>query len=641
MKTTRHTTLFILILILFSLLAACNTAHEPAVPDVSAPPTSTQPQSPGSTTATLPVVVDSTIQETPVQEVPAETPLVLVDIDTFFDTSWREIMLRDPEWVVLEGLADVFQLQGAKLTDISEEYTRETIRLYQATLAELHKYNRDELTPEQQISYDVYEWFLEDQVQGGEYLFYDYPATYYPVTAVHQGIIYFFTDLHPLRDLQDAQDYVSRLEQVDTKITQLLDGLVKREQSGVIPPRFAIQWALGSLQNLTDAPPIYTPFYQTLQEKTSLLSSGTPAEYQAQLDLAEDILEEQVLPAYRELANYLEKQVSVAPLEIGVWQHNNGDQYYTYLLNHYTSTGVTADQVHDLGLLELDRIHQEMRTIFDQLGYPQDESLPQLFDRVAIEGGLVSGVDMLATYDSIIQEASQSLGDAFNIRPQADVIVIKSPIKGMYVPASLEGSRPGVFHAGPGENSEQYYAMPTLAYHEAIPGHHFQIALAQETGLPLFRNVISFTGYAEGWALYAELLAHELGWYADDPYGELGRLQAEAFRAARLVVDTGIHAKGWTFEEAEQFFTENTGFERDDAVNPQYEIARYSVWPGQSTAYKIGMIKILELRQKAQDELGDFFDLKEFHSVLLKNGSMPLEVLERVVDQYIEAQLNP
>jgi uncharacterized protein (DUF885 family) len=218
------------------------------------------------------------------------------------------------------------------------------------------------------------------------------------------------------------------------------------------------------------------------------------------------------------------------------------------------------------------------------------------------------------------------------------VIVIKSAIKGMYVSASLDGSRPGAFHAGPGTAPEQRYAMPTLAYHEAVPGHHFQIALAQESDLPTFRNAMSFVGYAEGWALYAEQLASELGWYDDDPYGDLGRLQAEAFRAARLVVDTGLHAKGWTFDQAEDFFRENTGFESDDSVPPQGQIARYVVWPGQSTSYKIGMIKMLQLRQRAMDQLGDQFDLKEFHNVLLSSGSMPLEILERVVDDYIAAK---
>jgi uncharacterized protein (DUF885 family) len=183
--------------------------------------------------------------------------------------------------------------------------------------------------------------------------------------------------------------------------------------------------------------------------------------------------------------------------------------------------------------------------------------------------------------------------------------------------------------------------MPTLAYHEAIPGHHLQIALAQEADLPAFRTAVGFTGFAEGWALYAERLAWELGWYDDDPYGDLGRLQAEAFRAARLVVDTGIHARRWTFQQALDFFVENVGFERGDSVNPELEIARYVVWPGQSTSYLVGMLETLALRQRALDRLGDRFDLKEFHTVVLRNGSMPLEVLERVVDGYVESKLAP
>jgi len=186
------------------------------------------------------------------------------------------------------------------------------------------------------------------------------------------------------------------------------------------------------------------------------------------------------------------------------------------------------------------------------------------------------------------------------------------------------------------DGAQPLYGMPTLAYHEAVPGHHFQISLAQESDLPLFRNVNTFLGYTEGWALYAEQLASELGWYDDDPYGDLGRLQAQAFRAARLVVDTGLHARGWTFDQAHEFMVENTGQEPGFM---QFEVSRYIAWPGQATAYMVGMLKILELRQRAIDRLGDHFDLQEFHRVVLSNGSMPLEVLERVVDRYITAKL--
>ena len=338
------------------------------------------------------------------------------------------------------------------------------------------------------------------------------------------------------------------------------------------------------------------------------------------------------------LVSFLRHQESIAPTKDGLWQFAHGDAYYHYLLRHYTTTDMTADEIHDWGLQELNRIHAEMRERFDELGYPQGESLVELFNRVAKDGGQVSGNEVIATYESLIDRAYARLDAAFNTRPQAQVVVVRSPIHGMYVSASLDGSRPGAFHAGPASSEEALYAMPTLAYHETIPGHHFQIALAQESDLPSFRNSVSFLGYAEGWALYAEQLAWELGWYQDDPYGNLGRLQAQAFRAARLVIDTGIHAQGWTFDEALDFLIENVGYESGDSVDPNLQIARYVVWPGQATAYHIGMIKMMELRQRAMDQLGDQFDLQDYHSLVLGNGSMPLQVLEGVVERYIESR---
>jgi uncharacterized protein (DUF885 family) len=262
--------------------------------------------------------------------------------------------------------------------------------------------------------------------------------------------------------------------------------------------------------------------------------------------------------------------------------------------------------------------------------------LPTLYGRVAGDSGLLSGDEIVAGYEAIIAEAAANVGEAFDLVPQADVIVIGGQSGGYYIPPAVDGSRPGAFYAV-AVGSETRFSMPTLAYHEAIPGHHFQIAIQQELeGLPSFRNGETFTAYVEGWALYAELLASELGFYEDDPYGNLGRLQGEAFRAARLVVDTGIHAQGWTFEEAVNYMEENTGLPRRMVEG---QIARYIVWPGQATAYKIGMIKILALRQKAMDELGAAFDLKEFHNIVLSNGSVPLDILERIVDDHIESKL--
>ncbi|MFN2110249.1 MAG: DUF885 domain-containing protein, partial [Anaerolineae bacterium] len=289
------------------------------------------------------------------------------------------------------------------------------------------------------------------------------------------------------------------------------------------------------------------------------------------------------------------------------------------------------DEIHELGKRDLTRIQAEMHVLFDQLGYPEDESLPNLYNRVAKDSGYLQDEAILREYESIIEAAKEAIVPAFDLQPKADVIVIGVPNGGYYVHPAMDGSRPGAFYAS-NTGSEPRFGMPTLAYHESIPGHHQQIAIAQELPLPLFRRDMGFTGYTEGWALYAERLAWELGFYEDDPYGDLGRLQGEAFRAARLVVDTGVHIKGWTFDQAVDYMIENTGLTRDFV---EQQIWRYITWPGQATAYKIGMIEILEQRQRAMDALGDDFDLKAFHNVVIGNGSVPLELLKGLVDSYI------
>jgi uncharacterized protein (DUF885 family) len=393
---------------------------------------------------------------------------------------------------------------------------------------------------------------------------------------------------------------------------------------------------LGDIRSIAHSGPRLTPFYAALEGKLGTIEELSPDEGRALLEDAEAAIQESVTPAFAALEQELDRLQPAAPSKGGVGDLPDGSGYYDYVLRHHTTTDMTADEIHQLGLLELKRIHSEMRDIFRELGYPEDESIPDLYARLARESGSVSGRRVAETYEAMIEEAAQKLDPAFDIRPSADVIVIAGQQGDYYVSASMDGKRPGAFYARV-DGSTELFAMPTLAYHETIPGHHFQIALAQESDLPLFRNVILFTGYAEGWALYAEQLAYELGWYDGDPHGNLGRLRDQAFRAARLVVDTGLHAKGWTYDEALSFMIDNVG--RDRGLL-QFEVTRYIAWPGQATAYMVGMLKIMELRQKAMDQLGEQFDLKAFHRVVLANGSMPLEVLERVVDDYIEAELD-
>jgi uncharacterized protein (DUF885 family) len=449
-------------------------------------------------------------------------------------------------------------------------------------------------------------------------------------------LYHFFTEIHPVRDKQDAEDYIARLSQVDEKFDQLIEGLKLREAAGVIAPKFIYQWSMGSVRETADSLPEFTAFYRDFKESLSPMSSIDPQDQAQLLDSAKKEIETSVIPAFQALAAYLEDVQKRAPTDDGVWQHPNGEAYYEYVVRHHTTTDLTPDEIHALGLRELERIHGEMRTIFDDLEYPQGESLARLYDRVAQDGGMFEGNQIVAEYERIIEAAKTIIEPAFEVQPSADVIVIGGPTGGYYTQPAVDGSRPGAFYAK-ATGAEEYYGMPTLAYHEAVPGHHTQIALALELDLPSFRRGSHFTAYVEGWALYAERLMWELGIYDDDPYGNLGRLQFEAFRAARLVVDTGIHAMGWTFDEAVDFMTENTGFE-GDIINVNFEVSRYIAWPGQALAYKIGMNKILEIRQMAEQQLGEQFDLKEFHNVVLGNGSLPLAILEQVVQEYIDSK---
>jgi len=561
-----------------------------------------------------------------------------LSIDDFFDESFKMIMLRDPQWVTSEGLDAFFGSPGDQLTDISDDYIRETQDLQRAILDILHAYERETLTPEQQISYDVYEWYLGDLIRQHEFMYHDYPVVHFLI-GVQSDLINFFTDIQPVESKADAENYISRLSQVDEKFDGLIEGLKLREDAGVVAPRFIFQWSMGGVRNISNSSARFTPFYSAFEEKVIALDNVNDEEKQALLERAEDEIDQSVIPAFRALAETMEHLQSIAPTDDGVWQFSNGEAYYQYTLQHHTTTELTSEEIHNLGLAELERVQEEMRAAFREIGYPTEGvSLPQLFDRLEQESEFVRGSDVAERFESILDAAEADLGRAFDTTPEAELVVIGGPTGDYYISPSLDGSRPGAFYARISGSGQDYYAMPTLAYHEGVPGHHFQISLAQESDLPLFRNAVGFTGYAEGWALYAERLAWDLGWYDDDPHGNLGRLQMEAFRAARLVIDTGIHTKGWTFDQALDFFVENVGFNSGDNVSSDFEISRYISWPGQATSYMVGMLKILELRQRAIDTLGGNFDLAEFHDVVLSNGSMPLQVLEDVVDQYIAAK---
>jgi uncharacterized protein (DUF885 family) len=629
-KFSRYTLFLLFIFVISLALSSCtgpnqelNTNPPTAPPD----PQPTTEQTP--TESPAPAGDDRDIAE-------ILASLSNLPIDAFFENSFTELGFRYPEDLVEQGI-DVQLGVPVTLNNLSEEYLLETMELESGMLAILLGYDLDSLTPEQQTSYQVYKWYLEDIVDGHPFSDYQYIASYMILNSVHNQTNMFFTETHPVNDLQQAENFITRLSLLDEKFEQLVASLQSRADQGLIPPRFSIDWALSGLRGQTRSFAVGHPFYTAFRNKLQDLEELSDDQIDALLEKAAEAIETSVLPAYDALIAELERQRTLASdAQMGVSKFDKGEEYYAYLLKHYTTTDLTADQIHQLGLDELERIHAEMRVIFDQLGYPEDENLETLFARVAKDGGIIPSGQAVETYEQIIADTNLLLDQAFEISPQADVIVIGGASGGYYVRGSLDGSRPGAFYAGISGGGEPFYKMHSLCYHETIPGHHFQIELAREMNLPTFRNTIGIGGFVEGWALYAERLASDLGWYADDPYSDLGRLQYEALRAARLVVDTGLHTKQWSFDQAVEFFMENVGWSRGAS---EYQIARYIVVPGQATGYMIGMLQILDLRQQAIDKLGSQFDLIEFHSVILDGGALPLSILADKVDAYIAAKL--
>lgn len=573
---------------------------------------------------TIPILSQST-------EITSELDaLESLDFDSFLDESYFLLLGRNPELLIELSLDDEIGLEGVTLNDVSDAYIGETAFIASEILLQLQNRDRDALSREQQTSYDVYEWYLDDTVRGQEFYLYEFPVTFF-ITSDHSQTASFFTQIHPLETVQDAEDYITRLNLVDDKFEQTIEKLNVRTEAGIIPPRMMLQWTMGELSRLSDSDVEAHDYYTTFAEGIAGIETLLETQRDELLANATIAVEDSVIPAYQALADAITDLMSQAPIDSGSWQYPGGDDYYAYTLRHHTTTDLSPDEIHDMGLEELERIHAEMRLLFDELGYDSTDSIASLYTRLGYDGETISANQVVPTFEGLIAETYPAIEGAFSRIPDAEVIVIADRFGGYYIPGALDGSRPGAFYAS-ANASQPYFNMPSLLYHEAVPGHHLQIAWAQELDLPAFRRGGIFTSYVEGWALYAERLVYDLGWYDNDPAGNLGRLQYEAFRAARLVVDTGLHAEQWTFNESVTFFAENTGFGTNMA---QRQIARYTVWPGQSTSYMIGMLEILRQSERMQEAYGDNFNFADFHDVILNNGSIPLAILDDIMTDAI------
>jgi uncharacterized protein (DUF885 family) len=573
-------------------------------------------------------------------------------IGQFYDRVFIEVALRSPETVTLLGVPVLYDLTKDEWDDVSDARLRSDFQKNKETYATLQSYDFGSQSDANKLNTKILGWYIKNALDGEQFFYHAYPLN--QMFGVQSNMPNLLVNNHKLRSEGDIKAYIARLSGFTTKFDQVLEGLKIREKKGIVPPKFVIKRVLDEMKGFictgVDKNILYTNFTGKVA-KLDGLSADEKAAYAKQVA---DKIQTSVFGAYQKLIAYNEGLYAKATTDDGVWKLPNGDAYYRYQLRANTTTDLSPEAVHQIGLREVSRIKKEMRAILTSEGYTDTtKSIGSVMQGMGQEEHFLypetpaGKVLVLAEYTRIINVASKNLDVAFDMRPKADLVVERVPAfkeagmaKGSYIGPALDGSKGGVFFANVRKVSEHpKYGMKTLVYHEGIPGHHFQIGIqtelnrSAEVRLPIFRTVVPFTAYSEGWALYSEQLAYELGFYKNDPFGNLGRLQAEMWRAVRLVVDTGIHYKRWTREKAIGYMTTNTGISDGEVTT---EIERYIVMPGQACAYKIGMMKIVALREKAKQTLGPKFDLKQFHRVVLANGAVPLFILEENVNAYIQ-----
>ena len=570
-------------------------------------------------------------------------------IRAFYEKVFAQVAFDSPELLSRLRLVEGVGMQGhnRQLDDASDEEASRQFRRLRADLATLHRYDTTGMRGQDRLNYQVLDWYMRGAAAGEEFRYDSYPVK--QIFGVQNEYPSFMVDVHQVRNRRDAEYYNERLAAVKLKFAQVLAGLKIREQKGVIPPTFVIDKVLAEMRALVAQPAEQSIFYTALAAKLGKVADLNADARQALLRQARQQIQTSVYPAYQGLIAYFTALRPRSTSDAGVWKFPNGAAYYAYCLRQNTTTNLSAKQIHALGLREVARITAQMQAILRAEHVAGADSVGPTMARLGAEARFLypdtdtGRARILADYQTILTNVNQGLAGAFRIRPRAKLEVRRVPVfkektsaYAYYEGAALDGSRPGVFYASLYDvKATPRFGMRTLAYHEGIPGHHFQIGIQQELkGLPTFRTVVPFTAYAEGWALYAEQLAAEQG-FQKKPYDNLGRLQAELFRAVRLVVDTGLHDQRWTREQAIRYMRQTTGRAESDVVA---EVERYIVMPGQACAYKIGMLKILELRERARQQLGPKFDLRDFHDVVLKNGALPLEILEQVVNEYIAAK---
>jgi len=567
---------------------------------------------------------------------------------TFLDENYAVDMARAPLTASYRGI----KTNNDKWDSEAEKSLQETRIILEERLKDLEQFDRSALSEADQLSYDLYKLDMERQIASDEFRHHKFVIQQFrgPHTQVPSSLI----NIHRVNNLKDARDYIGRLNNVSTLFADVIEQLQIREEENLLLADWQYPQMVQSSRNVISGVPFDdsgedSTLWADFQSKVAALEIEDSEREQLLAD-ARTALVDVVKPAYEQLITALEEQSTKASGDDGVWKFNNGEAFYAERLNWFTTTDLSADEIHNIGLEEVARIHEEMKDIMKQVGFDGTLSEffvfmredPQFYYPTTAEGR----AEYLAEATGLIDVMRGHLSEQFGLMPEAELVVKRvepfreqSAGKAFYQGPPPDGSRPGIYYANLYNMADMpKYQMEALAYHEGIPGHHMQRAISVELeGIPDFQKYASFTAYTEGWGLYTEQLPKEMGFYKD-PYSDFGRLAMELWRACRLVVDTGIHSKHWTREEAIGYLVENTPNSVGDSTKA---IERYIAMPGQATAYLIGKLKIVELRERAREAMGDDFDIRQFHDEVLKDGPVPLSLLERKVDAMIAESQSP
>ncbi|RXG32592.1 DUF885 domain-containing protein [Leeuwenhoekiella marinoflava] len=566
-------------------------------------------------------------------------------LNAWFDEQFDADVAQSPQWQTNLG----FKTNYGKWDDISSNQMAEELDLAKERL---HHLNNDvsieALDSVTAISYKLYKLNLENTIEDYEYRFYNYPVN--QMFGLHTSVPAFLINKHRIDSLSDAKAYIERIRGIKPLFTELQNQLSIRETNQIVPPKFVLDRVLDDSKNILNGKPFeksaeQMPILADFQSKIEKLKLDEETQNKLIKEASEALIDS-LKPAYEELIAFVDNQKIRATTDDGAWKFPRGDQFYKIALNRSTTTTMSTKKIHQLGLDEVARIHGEMETIKENLGF--EGSLQDFFkfmrsdEQFYYEDSDAGRAAYMKQAKAIIDNMRGRLDELFITKPKAKIVVKrveafreKSAGKAFYNSPAPDGSRPGIYYANLYDiKAMPKYQMQALAYHEGIPGHHMQLAIAQQLDrLPKFRKFGGYTPYIEGWGLYCEYLPKEMGAY-EDLYADFGRLAMELWRACRLVVDTGIHDKKWTREEGVAYYKENTPNAESDCVKM---VERHIVMPGQATAYKVGMNKILELRANAEKELAEDFDIRKFHEVVLGQGALPLSVLEELVNDYINS----